>query len=84
MAKVEKRLTIHVTEAQYEAFRVTMQAIRETNDSDALRWILKEFVNAFGPGWPDDKITWGGKREGAGWPKGRPRKSGGRKSKIAT
>lgn len=60
MGRVTKRLTANLTEAQYAAFRATMQALHKTNESAVLRTLLERFVTIYGPGWPDEKIKWGG------------------------
>lgn len=79
-----KRVVTRLSDEQYAVLLLEAQE-RGLNEADMLRFILRDYFQYHQAiYWPDDDPKHGGEREGAGWPKGRPRKSGGKKSKIAT
>jgi hypothetical protein len=81
-----------VTYLSNEQYKVFCRLVKDTSadESEILRAALKDYMQSVGSmiydnfEWPDNDPEHGGKREGAGYPKGKPRKSGGRKPKVAT
>ena len=81
------RVVSYLSDEQYEVFS---RLVKDTSADEAeiIRAALKSYMWHIGPTiydnfmWPTDDPERGGKREGSGYPKGRPRKIGGRKKKI--
>lgn len=65
MNKAEHRVTLNLTEAQYQVMREDMADREYTSEQDYLLDLLKDNLND----WPDDAIGRGGKREGSGRPR---------------
>lgn len=65
-AKAEYRVTLNLTEAQYQAMRNDMAVRDYTSEQDYLLDLLKDHLPYY---FPDDAVGRGGKREGAGRPR---------------